>query len=478
MKVIRNYLYNVGYNLLAILLPLITTPYVTRVLTSKGYGINSYTSANIQYFVLLGSLGIALYGNREIAYAAGRRDREGLTKSFWEIQIIKTVAIILSYLAFLIFMMFDIRYSNFMWIQSLNIVAAAFDISWLYMGVENFKLTVIRNTLIKLLSLVLIFTFVKTPHDVGTYILILAGSTFGANLTLWPYLRHVLVKVPLHSLHPLRHLMPIIILFVPQIATQIYLQLNKTVLGLMISPTSSGYYYSSDQLVKIILTVVTSMGTVMLPHASKAFSKGHKELVNKYLYESFDFVTFLSVAMAFGLAGIGLHMGPWFFGQGYKPVGEAIMIESIVIVLIAWSNAVGQQYLLPTNKVHAYTASVVWGAVINIIVDIPFVHLWGLNGAMWATVLSEFVVTAYQVWYVRKMVSLKKLFMSLPKYLLAGLIMFFPVFKMNITQRTTVWSIMSEVLVGIVVYLVLIFILKPTIVSRLKKFIEKRRARG
>ncbi|MDM8280292.1 flippase [Ligilactobacillus agilis] len=473
MKVVRNYLYNAGYQILALIIPLITAPYISRTLKPHGVGIYADTNAWIQWFVLIASIGIALYGNREIAYV--RDDKEKMSRTFWEIQIVKLVMTLVAYIALVIFLRIYTKYTWYIWVQSINILAATLDISWLYMGLEDFKRTVIRNTGVKILSLVLILTFVKTPNDVALYIFLTGFSILLGNLTLWPRLRIILMRVKLSSLRPLRHLKPSLALFVPQIATQIYLILNKNMLGIIVNSTAVGYYNNSDSLVKMVLALVTATGTVMLPHVASEFAKGNKEAINEMLYSSFDFVSFLSVAMAFGLAAVGLHGVPYFYGEGFAPVGPAIMIESAVIVIIGWSNAIGIQYLLPTDRVKEFSTSVIIGAVVNFILNFPLMELWGLKGAMISTVLSEAMVTGYQFWTIRNDIEYKRLFTNIWKYLLSGLIMFIPVSWLDRNLHTGVFSILLEVVVGILVYLLMILILKPTILTKTKSLLKNRK---
>ena len=473
MKVVRNYLYNAGYQILALITPLITAPYISRTLKPHGVGIYADTNAWIQWFVLIASIGIALYGNREIAYV--RDDKEKMSRTFWEIQIVKLVMTLVAYIALVIFLQIYTKYTWYIWVQSINILAATLDISWLYMGLEDFKRTVIRNTGVKILSLALILTFVKTPNDVALYIFLTGFSILLGNLTLWPRLRIILTRVKLSSLRPLRHLKPSLALFVPQIATQIYLILNKNMLGIIVNSTAVGYYNNSDNLVKMVLALVTATGTVMLPHVASEFAKGNKEAINEMLYSSFDFVSFLSVAMAFGLAAVGLHGVPYFYGEGFAPVGPAIMIESAVIVIIGWSNAIGIQYLLPTDRVKEFSTSVIIGAVVNFILNFPLMELWGLKGAMISTVLSEAMVTGYQFWTIRNDIEYKRLFTNIWKYLLSGLIMFIPVSWLDRNLHTGVFSILLEVVVGILVYLLMILILKPTILTKTKSLLKNRK---
>ena len=480
MKVIKNYLYNAGYQLLAVLLPLITAPYVSRVIGAHGIGINTATNSTIQYFILFGSIGIGLYGNREIAYL--RSNKQAMSEAFWEIQILKMVMVTISYGSFLVYLAFCPVYKEYMLIQSLNLIAAAVDISWLYMGLEDFKKTVLRNTMVKLASAAMIFMFVKDANDTWVYIFVLSISVLGGNLTLWPYVRKTLVKVDFRKLHPFRHFKPTIALFIPQIATQVYLVLNKTMLWAMVNSDVAGFYDRSDTLVRLVLTLVTATGTVMLPHVANAFHEGKEETVNNLTADSFDFVSCISIPMFAGLAAIGQKLAPLFFGPQFKPVGMAVCLEAIVIVLIGWSNVIGQQYLLPTNKIKIYTGSVVSGAIVNLILNLPFIYLWGLHGAVFATICSEIVVTGYQMWHVRNNLSLKKMFINVPKYALASLTMFIVVNRIcaifNLTSTfKSILAIASEIILGTIIYGGMLLLMKPTILNKLGIIVKKIRSR-
>lgn len=471
MKVIRNYLYNVGYQVLAIIVPLITSAYVSRVLRPEGVGANAFTNSIIQYFILFASMGIGYYGNRQIAYV--RDNRTKMAKTFWEIQIVKTIMILVSFIAFEIFLIFYARQFNYMVAQSINLVALAFDISWFYEGVENFKVTVLKNSIVKIVSMIAIFLFIKGPNDVTLYIAVLALSTLLGNLTLWPDIYRDLPKVKIKSLNPWIHFLPMAELFIPQIAIQVYVQLNKTMLGVMVSETSAGFYQYSDGLVKVTLALITATGTVMLPHVANAFSHGNMNKVNEMLYKSFDFVSSLAYPMMLGLAAIALTLAPKYYGPGYGPVGKAMMIESFVILMIGWSNVLGVQYLVPIHKQKEFTASVTLGAIVNILLNIPLIKLWGLDGAMVATCVSEFSVTAYQLFTVRHLLSYKSLFHGSWKYFISGLCMFIVVFYMNRNLKASWFMMGLETIVGIIIYGILVYLLKAPIIDQIKKVFIK-----
>lgn len=472
MKVIRNYLYNVGYQVLAIIVPLITSAYVARVLRPEGVGANAFTNSVIQYFILFASMGIGYYGNRQIAYV--RENQQKMANTFWEIQIVKTIMTLIAFIAFEVFMIFYTKQPEYMWAQSINLVAVAFDISWFYEGIEDFKVTVLKNSFVKIVSMIAIFVFIKGPSDVTLYIAVLAISTLLGNLTLWPNIKRDLPKVNFKLLKPWPHFLPMIELFIPQIAIQVYVQLNRTMLGVMVNETSAGFYQYSDNLVKMTLALVTATGTVMLPHVANAFSQGDMNKVNKMLYKSFDFVSAMAYPMMFGLAAISLTLAPKYYGSGYGPVGQAMFIESVVILMIGWSNVLGVQYLLPIHKQKEFTISVTLGAIVNVILNVPLIEIWGLNGAMIATSIAEFSVTLYQLFIVKRSLSLKDLFHGSWKYFISGLIMFIVVFWMNRNLKDS-WLMMDlEVIVGVVIYGILMLILKAPIVYEARDLVVNK----
>lgn len=471
MKIIKNYLYNVFYQLFIIIAPLITMPYISRVLGPTGVGINSYTNSIVQYFILFGGLGVSLYGNRQVAYV--RDDRQKLTNTFWEITFMRGFTMGGALIIFYLFLFLNHQYQQAYLIQSLLIWAALFDISWFFQGMENFRVTVLRNTLVKLGTIILLFTCIKGPQDLIKYILILALSQVLGNLTLWPYLRNYIDRPQWYKLQLWQHLGPSLALFIPQIATQLYLILNKQILRFVIDVQASGFYDDSDKIVKMLLAIVTATGTVMLPHVANSFAKGNKKSVQRFLYQMFDFVSCLAVPLMFGIAAISLKFAPWFFSKRFTAVGPLMMIESMVVLLIAWSNVIGVQYLLPMHRNRDYTVSVTLGAILNIIISVPLILWLGINGSMVATVLSELAVTLYQLWVVRHEVSFNQLFKNVGKYLIAGSLMFIIVFTMNM-RLTFNWKLLLlEIMVGIVVYIVLLFVLRPTILRLLAQFKQR-----
>lgn len=188
MKVIKNYFYNAGYQILLMLVPLITVPYISRVLGPYESGINSYTNSFVTFFYLAGQLGITLYGNRQIAYF--QNDKFKRSAEFWSIislQLVTSEFALLFYL--LIILELKPSFQKYYFFQSLWIISTGLDVSWYFMGIEDFKKTVVRNMIVKIITIFCIFIFVRSKSDLGLYILLLGIAQIFGSLTLWPYLK-------------------------------------------------------------------------------------------------------------------------------------------------------------------------------------------------------------------------------------------------------------------------------------------------
>lgn len=473
MKVIKNYLYNAGYQILLMLAPLITTPYVSRVLGAHGSGINSYTNSWVTFFYLIGQLGITLYGNREVAYH--RDDKHERSRIFWGIEFMQLITSTMAFFAFLLaIFLFSTTFRKYFLLQSLWIVATGLDVSWYFMGMEDFKKTVTRNTIVKLISIGLIFALVKEPGDLWKYILLLGLAQMGGNLTLWPYLKGSIEWVSIKEWHPFRHLYPSLLLFIPTITTQVYLVVNRLMLGHMATQDALGQFDYGDKIVKLVLSVVTATGTVMLPHVANKFANGDVKEVRKSLYNSFDFVTALSVPMMFGLMAISAKFAPWFLGSEYLQTGHLIFLEAPIILFIAWSNVIGMQYLMPINRVHEYTMSVTVGAVVNIIANLFLIEVYGAEGASIATVISEFAVTAVQLYCIQTTIKRRKLFVAFWRYLLSGFLMYLVVLRLDQMMTMNIINLIIQVIIGAVIYIACLFILRAPIIKQAKKLLANR----
>ncbi|MFV5783818.1 polysaccharide biosynthesis C-terminal domain-containing protein [Pediococcus acidilactici] len=468
MKIVKNFLFNVSYQVFILLVPLVTTPYISRVLGSEGVGINAYTNSIIQYFILFGTIGINTYGNRQIAYSRG--NNKDVSQDFWEISILRFITITIAYAVFLIYLSMVNEYHTYFFAQSFQIIAAALDISWFFMGLENFKITVIRNFIIKIISLICIFTMVKNQEDLGTYILILSLSLLFGNLSLWGYLKRYVDKPNFKKIKLLRHIRPSIALFIPQVAIQIYLVLNKTMLGSISGVRSAGYFEYSDRIVKIVLAIVTSIGTVMLPRMASVYANKDYKKLKGYMYTTGDFINFLSIPLMFGLAAIAPKFATWFMGEEFAITGNLMVVESAVIFLIGWGVMIGNQYLIPTNQTNKYTMAVSISALVNLILNVPLIYSIGVMGATIATVASEATSTGLQLFFIRKQIKITKLFYGAWKYFVAGAVMFLIVRYVNNYLNMTIVTLTIQIIVGIIVYIVMCSLLRAPFLNVIMKF--------
>lgn len=475
-KVIKNYLYNASYQLLLIILPIITTPYVSRVLGADGVGTYSYTNSITQYFILFGCIGLNLYGQREIAYY--QNDVRKRNRTFFELVFLRAITISISLIIFYLTMVQFSKYSSIFLIQTLDIIASIFDISWFFQGIEDFKRTVLRNFLVRLLCVTLIFIFVKSPADLPLYVLCYSGTLFLGNISLWLYMPKYVNKNDINGLNIKKHIRPAVMLFLPQIATSLYTYLDKTMIGYITDNTAEvAYYEQSQTIVKTVMTVITSLGTAMMPRIANLFKTNQYEEIKKYMNASIKFVLLLAIPFTFGIMGIAKGFVPWFFGEGYEKVVPNMMVIAPVIIFIGMSTITGTQYLLPLGRQKEYTLSVIAGAVINFILNIIFISIFGSVGAAIGTLIAEFAVMGVQLYFIRKEFSLLGIFKQAIKYTLFGLIMFIVVILLSNILSVSIVSTFVEIFVGAIVYGLLLLISKDSIFDILKAKIAERRAR-
>lgn len=461
MRLIKNFFLNSSYQVLLIILPIITAPYISRVLGTEGVGIYSFTGANGQYFILFAVLGTATYGNREIAYH--QNDKVKRSEIFWGITILSWITASISLLLFLIFIYFNKDYKNIYIWQSLLILSSLFDISWYFMGREKFSITVTRNFVFKIFTVIAIFTFVKKPSDLALYVAIMCLGGLISSLSLWPFLREEVYPPNIKKLNLKHHLRYTILLFLPTIATQIYIVANRTMIGMMDSITHAGFYQQSDTIIKLALSLVGTIGVVMMPRVANMFSKGNLDGINNSIIKTFNIALGISFGIFFGILAISLKFAPFFFGESFSMVGIIMMIESPIILFIPISNVFGTQYLLPLNRMKEFTLSVTLGAILNIIINLILIPLYGVIGATIATVISELAVTCYQYFLVRKEFKLKKLFGGIWKYLLSGIVMFIIVFVVNQQIEMNIFNLIIQIVIGACIYVLLNITLKTNL---------------
>ena len=458
-SIAKNYIYNLIYQMLTILLPFITTPYLSRVLGSEPIGIYGYTISIVTYFILFGTLGISMYGQREIAYM--QHDKKLRSKAFWEIIIIRTITLSISILLF--FLIFGRKgdYAIYYRILLVQLVANLFDISWLFQGIEEFDKTVIRNLIVKMLSLVLIFVVIKEPKDLWKYFAIYVGAELLGNMTLWLYIPKYLEKIELKKIELKKHLKPTISLFLPQIAIQIYTVLDKTMVGALTGNMNEvGFYEQAQKVVRAALTVVTALQLVMNSRIANAYANKDKKEVKECLEKSFNFVWFLAIPMMFGLIAVAPKFVPWFYGDGFEGVTPILIATAPILVAIGLNGVTGIQYLVQTGKQNIFTLSVTIGAISNVILNLVLIRFFNGVGASIASVCAECIILLIQLKYFKNIFSIIDIFKLSIKCLISGIVMFGVVYVLADQMSVSTINTAIQIIIGGIVYITLLLLMR------------------
>lgn len=404
----KNFLMNVAYQLLSYVFPLVTVSYVSQCLGVTNIGTYSYTYSTVYLFMLLGMLGINNYGNREIARV--RDDKQACSFIFFSIYKLQLLTVGLASIGYVIYIQCIVsEYEKLFWLQAIYLFSACLDVNWFYFGLEKFKLTITRNCIIKVASLILILFFVRTEADLAQYTVIMAGSTLLSQLYLILILHRYIVNVHTTLHDSLHHLRGCCILFIPVLAFGIYRVMDKTMLGAMATVTELGYYENAERLINIPISIINALGTVMLPRMSYLL-KNHSVESTKAIYASMKLALLLSCMMAAGIFLVSNDIVVVLFGYDFYKSGEIIRILSITILASAWANVIRTQYLIPSGKDTIYVISTIGGAVVNLLLNIVLIPQYGAYGACLGTIAAEYFVMIYQTVKVRKVLEIKRYF--------------------------------------------------------------------
>lgn len=456
-----NYFYNLIYNLLTLLLPLLTTPYLSRVLGVENIGIYGFTNSIVTYFVLFGCLGTTLYGQREIAYV--QDDKEKQSKVFYEIFFVKLISMFISILLYGFSFCLDGTLSLYYQILLIYLVANVFDISWYLQGIEEFDKTVIRNLIVKVLSIILIFVLVKKPDDLWIYFTIFAGSELLGNITMWIYVPKYLNKPNFKKLNLKKHLKPILMLFIPQIAIKVYTVLDKTMIGVISGNMNDvGFYEQGQNIVRALIVIITAYGTVMASRIAYTYKNSDKKKTIKYLKSSFRFSWLLGIPLMLGTIAVADKLVPWFFGDGYDPVSNIIKFTSPLIIAIGLNNVLGMQYLVPIGRQKDFTTAVVIGALSNFVLNNILIRLFGTIGAVIASVLAETIILIYELYVTRKEFNWLMIFNGIFKYLIAGIIMFIVIYNIELHLGVSLLNTFIVFIIGVITYFIMLLLLRDS----------------
>ncbi len=477
----RNYVYNLTYQLVSLLTPLITTPYVARVLTSEGTGKYSFAASISSYFLMLAELGFSFHAQREVARWQDNIQEQ--SKTFWEIVICKSLSGLISFagLWVIIFLGAFCDYSLLLKILSIEVLSSLFNVTFFFQGNEEFGIVTFRNLFFKLISILLIFCFVKNREDLWIYTLCHAGSSLLSSLSLWPSLKKRLVKIRIHDLKPQRHMIPSIKLFIPTIAISLFTILDKTLIGILvpgeiettlssgsivvskIADLENGYYAQSEKIVKMAMMVIASLGTVMMPRNAKVLEEGRQEVFLNNIQKSIEYVFFIGAPITAGIIAISKNFSPWFFGPGYEKVPLLLIIFAFMVIPSGLGNVFGQQYLIPKGEDNKYTITYVSTGIINLLLNLILIPRFLSYGAAVASVVAEIFAPIMMLFFLRGEVKTGKIFKSNWKSVASAGFMFLTVYLTNSCMSSSIMNTFILVIEGVCVYLCLSLILKNRI---------------
>ena len=469
MKVIKNYLYNLSYQILTIILPIITVPYVTRIFTSEDLGNYGFYNSIVSYFSLFAMLGIGIYGTKQIAAA---RD---VSSTFWNIYVIQVAASILALLVYIIVIYSIPQMSGIIpLILSITLFSKMIDISWLFTGKEDFKKITLRNTMVKVAGVISIFTFIKSSEDLYLYIFLIVIFDFLGQFVMWIPAKKFIKHPSFDTKIIKKNLHPIVLLFLPQVAISLYVVLDRTLLGLLGSYSDVGIYEQGQKLTSILLTVVSSLGAVMLPRVANLLSERKEKEAQNMVRFSFILYNLIIFPMIFGLIAINEVFVKLFLGQNFQDVKYVLYIIVFNIMFIGWTNILGYQVLVVRNKNKEFMLSTTIPAIVSVAVNIAVIPFFGYIGASITSVVVEFLVFAIQWYYSRNIINKNLLFnKDLAKIICSSLVMFGVVMLCKIMLGFDgIVGLVIYLVVGGISYLAMIFLLKTVNIKEMKGMLK------
>ena len=417
----KNFLLNVVYQGLTLVFPLVTVPYISRVLGVDNVGIYSYTYSIAYMFMLGGMLGINNYGTRSSARV--RDDRAATSAEFASIYCLQVGLNLVAVCGYAIYVVvFGAAYRTIALVQLVHVLSICFDVNWFYFGLEQFKVTIARNLVVKVLSLLLIFICVRSARDLWVYALIMAGSTLVSQLYLFALLpRRIDPRRP-PARAVLSHLRGVAALFVPVLAFAIYRVMDKTMIGALASVTELGLFENAEKIINIPVAVITALGVVMLPRMAHILADPGSDY-RRTIRESMNLALMLGASMGVGLVVVADDAAVVLFGPAFAGSGLIIRLLALTVVASAWSNVVRTQYLIPRGRDGVYIASTIGAAGLNLGLNLLLIGRLGAVGACIGTIAAEYFIMVYQSLATRRDLEGRRYAAMLARHLLLAALM-------------------------------------------------------
>lgn len=465
----KNYIYQLLYEILVLISPFITTPYVSRVLGADGIGIYSFTSSIMAYFTMFAALGTQGYGAREIA--RHRNNKFEISKLFFEIEAMKIVTSVICMMVWVCVIIFNHRYRHYFIALAPLLISTMLDISWFYTGLEQTKYIVIRNAACKVIGIICIFVFVKDSNDLIVYILIHSLAMLIGNLSMWTYLPRQLVKVKITTLNLQTHLRETFVYFIPAIAASIYTVLDKTLIGLITgSSYQNGFYEQATKIINILKTIAfVSVNAVMGARISYLFAEKKYNEIRQRISKSIDFILLLGYGCLFGIISVSRNFVPIFFGNGYEEVTNLLYLMAPLIIIIGISNCLGSQYFTPSGQRKLSAKIIIIGSLINLCFNLVLIPKYGARGATIASIIAETVIAIVYIKLSSEYLTFKIIWLCSWKRLLAGILMLLCTCAVGGLKFCDYKRVVVQIMTGIIVYGVSLFVMRDEMLFSLAK---------
>ena len=473
----KNIAISTVYQVLLIILPIITAPYVARVLGPDQSGIYDYTNSIQTYFAMFAARGTASYGAREIARV--RDDAALRSKLFWEIELMTVMTSAVCIIVWFIFIAFTPQYKVIYLVLTMGLFSTMFDISWFFAGMEQFKYTVTNDAACKLIGVVLMFLFVKKQEDLLLYIIIITASTMIGNLSMWLYVPRFTQKVDFKTLKFGRHFRETLIYFIPSIATSVYTVLDRTLIGVITkNKAENGFYHYTMQIVNMMKALTfSSLNMVLGSRIAYLFAEEKYDEIKVRIRDSINYILFMGIGICFGLSGVAKRFVPVFLGPGYDRVIIMLMLMSPIVVIIGVSNCLGSQYYTPSGNRKLSAKFIIIGALVNLVLNLILIpRYWGY-GAIAASLIAEMVITVLYLKFCKGYLTVDTIVREGSRKLAAGIAMFAVIRIIDRFIASDIIALLIEVAVGFSVYCIMIVLLRDTFITEIVmgKILKKNR---
>lgn len=460
-----NFVLNLISQVLTLLVPLITTPYLARILHETGVGQISYATSIITFFSLFANLGFSAFGQREVARF--REDKERKSEAFWEIVILHAIMSALSFGVLMVWLLtigFGDKYNLLILILGIQVIGNAFDIQYLFQGEEDFKSITARTILLKVIGVACIFIFVKTENDGWIYVLCLSLSTVFANLIMWPSAFRYIGIVKIKNIHLGRNIRPVLLIFLPTLAITIYTVFDKTMIGLLSTNPDydNGCYEQAYKINSTALLLVTLITPVLTSHNTYDYAHQNKEKFLSHVSFAFNYVLLVGIPLIAGFAVLSPSLSSWFLGEGYDEVPLLMQIMSVRFVISGFGDILCSSIFIATKKEIYPTVSSIIAACINVVLNFLLIPNYGAVGAAIATACCEFVQTAVLLLFAAKYkyIKISSILLMSWKYIVSAGAMFAAIYVLQFYMGYSVWEFLLIMIVGILIYGLMLIIVR------------------